>query len=147
MTVIKQSVLVPYTAAEMYELVNDIEHYPEFLPWCERTEVQSRGDDEVRARIHAKKGGIHHSFSTINRMQKDKMITIRLLEGPFRHLEGFWRFDDIQNQGCRVTFDLEFEFSNKLINLTAGVFLQKTANIFIDAFCERAKIRYGKKQP
>ncbi len=143
MTVIKKSTLVSYTPVQMFELVDRIEDYPRFLPWCRETTVYSRSDNEVRAAIVVAKGAIQHSFTTINRLQQGKMIEVRLLEGPFRHLEGFWQFEAIESGGCRVNFNLEFEFSNKLINLTSGPILQKIAESFIEAFCQRAKEVYG----
>ncbi len=86
MATVKKSALVLYSAAEMYALVDDIEAYPQFLPWCRSTQILSRSEDEVRATIEMVKGGVHKSFTTSNRMQKHKMIDIRLLEGPFKRL-------------------------------------------------------------
>ena len=143
MTAINKSALLPYSVAQMFALVNEIEAYPQFLPWCKSTVVHHRTHDEVRASIQIAKGGVQHAFTTLNRLQQDKMIEMRLVEGPFRHLEGFWRFEPVGNEGCRVKFDLEFEFSNKLISLTVGPVLQKIAESFIDAFSERAKEIYG----
>jgi len=143
MTVINKSALLPYSAAQMFALVDEIEAYPQFLPWCKSTLVHHRTLNEVRASIQVAKGGIQHSFTTLNRLQQDKVIELRLVEGPFRHLEGFWRFEPVGNEGCRIHFDLEFEFSNKLIALTVGPVLQKMAESFIDAFSKRAKEIYG----
>ncbi len=143
MAVIRKNALVPYTPTQMFELVNRIEDYPYFLPWCKETTVYSRSDHEVKARVVVAKGVVEHAFITVNRLQRDKMIEMRLLEGPFRHLEGFWQFDTVEEGGCSVYFNLEFEFSNKLINLTSGPVLQKIAASFIEAFCERAKTLYG----
>lgn len=144
MTSIKRSLLVPYTAEEMFELVDNIEQYPNFLPWCQATTVHTRDVDEVRATIVVAKSGIRQSFTTVNRLQKNKMIEVRLVEGPFRHLQGYWLFESVGEKGCQVTFNLEFEFSSKLIGLTVGPVLQKIAESFIDAFHLRAKEIYGK---
>ena len=143
MAVVHKSVLLPFSAEQMFALVNEIEAYPQFLPWCKSTVVYHRTQDEVRASILIAKSGVQHSFTTLNRLQQDKMIEMRLVEGPFRHLEGFWRFEPVGSEGCRIYFDLEFEFSNKLISLTVGPVLQKIAESFIDAFTERAKEIYG----
>ncbi len=93
MTTINKFALVPYTPAQMFALVDDIEAYPQFLPWCKRTRVLSRTEDEVRATIELSRGGVEKAFTTCNRNQKDKMIEMRLVEGPFKRLDGFWRFD------------------------------------------------------
>jgi ribosome-associated toxin RatA of RatAB toxin-antitoxin module len=129
----------------MFALVNDIESYPRFLPWCRTTRVLSRNPDEVRASIEMVKGGIHKWFSTCNRLQQDKMIEIRLLEGPFLRLEGFWRFEALRDDACKVSLDLEFEFSNAMLSLAIGpVFKQITASL-VDAFGKRAVEVYGRR--
>jgi ribosome-associated toxin RatA of RatAB toxin-antitoxin module len=146
MTVIQKSTWVPYKPSQMYDLVDDIEKYPEFLPWCSKTIVHSRDKDEVRATIQFAKGGFHHSFSTINRLQKNKMIEVRLLEGPFRKLEGFWHFYELESGGCRVSLDLEFILSNRLLDLTVGPILQSITSNFVEAFGKRAEQLYDGKQ-
>jgi len=142
---IKKNVLVPYTPAQMFDLVNKIEDYPEFLPWCKATTVYSRSEDEVRASVLIAKSGIQYTFTTLNRLQKDKRIDISLLEGPLRTLEGFWLFEARGEGECQVSFDLKFEFLNKLVSLTVGPILQKVTETFVEAFCNRAKIIYGQK--
>ena len=145
MAIIKRTTEVPYTAAQMFELVDRIEQYPQFLPWCNETTVHSRTEDEVKATIVVAKGGIQQAFSTINRLQPNKMIEVRLLKGPFRHLEGFWLFEAVDPDRCRVSFHLEFEFSNKLIALTVGPLLERVTDSFMEAFCKRAKLCYDFK--
>ena len=144
MATVKKSALVLYSAAEMYALVNDIEAYPQFLPWCRSTHVLMCGEDELRATIEMAKGGVHKSFTTFNRMQKHKMIDIRLLEGPFKRLEGYWRFEPLRADACKVSLDLEFEFSQLLRVAIEPVFKQ-IANSLVDAFCKRAVDLYGKR--
>jgi len=144
MPVISRSALVSFSAAQMYALVDDIEHYGEFLPWCRGTEVIARDDDEVRASICISKAGFNKRFATCNRLQSNKMIEMRLLEGPFKHLEGFWRFDALAEDACKVTLDLEFEFSNKIIGMTFGPVFGQIANTLVDSFMTRAKQVYGK---
>lgn len=143
MTIIKRSALVPHSASEMFQLVNDIEEYPKFIPWCHATEVLSRNEDEIHATLHFEGGGIRKSFTTCNRLQKDKMIEMRLINGPFHHLEGFWRFDE-QDESCLVMLDMEFEISNKLFSLAFGPVFNQVANTLVDAFCQRANEIYGK---
>ena len=148
MPVINRHALVPYSAAEMFALVDDVESYPQFLPWCKSATVWSRNDDEVRASVELAKGAIQKSFTTLNRLQHNKMIEMRLVEGPFHHLEGFWRFDSLGEQearACKVTLDLEYEFSNTLLAMTVGPVFNQVANKLVDAFCQRAETVYGKR--
>ncbi len=144
MASISRNALVPYSAAQMYQLVDDIEHYDQFLPWCGGTTVISRDEDEVRARISISKAGFNKSFATCNRLQRNKMIEMRLLEGPFKHLEGYWRFDVLADDACKVTLDLQFEFSSKIIGATFGPIFGQIASGMMDAFMKRAKQVYGK---
>lgn len=144
MAVIQRSSQVPYSAAEMFQLVDAIETYPEFLPWCKDSKIISRNDDEVLATLTLAGGGFQKSFSTCNRMQRDKMIEIRLLEGPFKHLEGFWRFQPTQQpKGCIITLDLEFEFAGRLISMAFAPIFNQIANSLVDAFTKRAIALYG----
>lgn len=144
MTTISKNALVAYSAAEMFDLVNDIESYPNFLPWCGGSKVLSRNEDEVRATVEIAHGSLHKSFTTCNRLQTGKMIEMRLEEGPFKRLEGFWRFDTLGERACKVSLDLEFEFSSKLVGLAMGPIFSQIANSLVDAFCKRAVDVYGK---
>jgi ribosome-associated toxin RatA of RatAB toxin-antitoxin module len=145
MTAIQKSVLVPYSPAEMFALVDDIDRYPEFLPWCSAARVLARSDDEVRARISLSKSGVDKSFTTCNRNQKNKMIEIRLEEGPFRRLQGYWRFDALGDAGCKVSLDLEFEFSSRVLGMVVGPVFSQVANSLVDSFQKRAVGVYGKR--
>ncbi|NOY74153.1 MAG: type II toxin-antitoxin system RatA family toxin [Gammaproteobacteria bacterium] len=145
MQTISRSALVPYSASEMFSLVDNIIAYPEFLPWCSQSNEIERDADEVHASIEINKGALRKSFSTCNRIQKNKMIEMRLKEGPFKHLQGFWRFDQLGDEGCRVSFDLQFEFSSRLLGLTIGPIFSKIANDMVDAFNQRAHQIYGKR--
>jgi ribosome-associated toxin RatA of RatAB toxin-antitoxin module len=138
MTIIQRSAIVPHSAAEMYTLVNAIEDYPQFIPWCQETEVHSRDEDEIRATLSFEGGGIKKSFTTCNRLQKDKMIEIRLINGPFRQLEGFWRFDPQEDQQTLIRLDLEFELANKILGIAFGAVFNQVANALVDAFSKRA---------
>jgi ribosome-associated toxin RatA of RatAB toxin-antitoxin module len=142
-TLISKSALVSYSAEKLFILVDDIEAYPEFLPWCRSARVLTRTEDEVKACLELEKGAVHKSFTTVNRNQKNKMIEMRLLEGPFHHLEGFWRFDSLEEEACKVSLDLDFEFSSKMIGLVMGPVFNQIANTLVDSFCERAKEVYG----
>jgi len=129
----------------MFVLVDGIEAYPEFLPWCCGTKVLSRTDDEVKATIELSKGGVEKAFTTCNRNQKNKMIEIRLVDGPFRQLEGFWRFDALGEEGCKVSFDLEFEFASRMLGLVVGPVFSQIADSLVDSFHKRAVEVYGKR--
>ena len=142
---INRTALVPYTPAEMFALVDDVESYPQFLPWCKSSRVLSRDEDEVRASLDLVRGGFEKSFTTCNRLQKNKMIQIRLVEGPFRHLEGYWRFEPIGDRACKVSLDLDFEFANKLIGMAMGPLFNQITNTLVDSFCKRAVDVFGNR--
>jgi ribosome-associated toxin RatA of RatAB toxin-antitoxin module len=127
----------------MYRLVDDVEAYPQFLPWCAGARVIQRQADEVHASIDIAHGAIRKTFATRNRLQPDKMIEMRLVEGPFKHLHGFWRFDALGEDGCKVSLDLEYEFSSKLLGLAIGPVFSQIANTLVDSFCQRANSLYG----
>ncbi len=144
-TSISRNALVPYTPAQMYALVDDIEAYPRFLPWCSNTRVLYRDGDEVKATINITKRGIDLSFTTCNRLQRNKMIEMRLLEGPFRHFQGFWRFESLRESACRVSLHLEFELSNRILRLTMTPIFNQITNSLVDAFVHRARDIYGQR--
>lgn len=143
MTVIKRDKVVPFTPQQMYDLVNEVENYPDFLPWCSATTVHYRDEDEAQASIVVSAKGYSKSFTTHNRLQKNKMIEIRLVDGPFSHLEGFWRFDPVEENQCRISFDLEFEFATRLLSSLIGPLFGQISDAMVDAFCERAESVYG----
>ncbi|HCK80183.1 MAG TPA: type II toxin-antitoxin system RatA family toxin [Candidatus Competibacter sp.] len=145
MATVNKSALVLYSAAEMYGLVENIEAYPQFLPWCRSAHILSRGADEVRATIEMAKSGVHKSFTTCNRMQPNKMIDIRLLEGPFKRLQGYWRFEPLRADASKVSLDMEFEFANTLLRVAVEPVFKQIANSLVDAFCKRAVDLYGQR--
>lgn len=145
MPTVNRTALVPHSAEQMYALVDDIEGYPAFLPWCRSAREWSRSEDEVRASIELQRGPVHRTFTTCNRLQKNKMIEMRLVEGPFHHLEGFWRFTELDEGATRVALDLEYEFSSTLLKLAVGPVFSQITNSLVDAFCERAAVLYGKR--
>ncbi|RMD70316.1 MAG: type II toxin-antitoxin system RatA family toxin [Gammaproteobacteria bacterium] len=129
----------------MFALVNDIEAYPRFLPWCKGARIEKSRGDEICASIELAVGAVHKSFSTCNRVQKNKMIEVRLIEGPFRHLEGFWRFEPLGGRACKVVLDMEFEFSTRLLDMALGPIFHQIVTTLVDAFCKRAEEVYGKR--
>lgn len=145
MATVKKSALVLYSAAEMYNLVNDIEAYPQFLPWCRSARIVPCGPNELRATIEMAKGGVHKSFTTHNRMREPDTIDIRLLEGPFKQLEGHWRFEALRANASKVSLDMEFEFSSALLRMAIEPVFKQIANSLVDAFCKRAVEVHGKR--
>ncbi len=145
MPIIHHELVVPYTAAQMFVLVNNVKEYSQFLPYCKSSQILSQTEDELRATLVLAGGGFQKSFSTCNRLQQDKMIEIKLLDGPFRQLEGFWRFETLA-QGCKISLDLEFEFSSKLLALAFGPVFNQVANTLVGAFCKRAEVVYGQSE-
>ncbi|MFT3741325.1 MAG: type II toxin-antitoxin system RatA family toxin [Gammaproteobacteria bacterium] len=142
MTVINRDAIIAYSPVQMFNLVNAIEDYPQFVPACKSTQVISRTEDEIRATLEFAQGGFHKSFSTCNRLQGNKLIEIRLIDGPFKQLEGFWRFEEIP-EGCRISLDLEFEFNNKLLSMMFSPVFHPVADKLVDVFCQRAHALYG----
>lgn len=142
MPTIHRTAIVPYSPEKMYQLVNAIADYPQFLPWCKASTIISASEDEIRANLLLARGGLEKSFTTCNRLQKNKMIEIRLLDGPFHHLEGFWQFEAVE-QGCHITLNLEFEFAGKLLSLAFGPVFNQVANSLVEAFSRRAQELYG----
>lgn len=145
MTTVQKSALVSYSAQEMYALVADIESYGKFLPWCGGSRILARDEDSATASVVIAYGGIHKAFTTINRMQPGKMIEMRLVEGPFKHLSGYWRFQALDAHACKVSLDMEFEFSNAVLSMTVGPVFSRIANDLLDGFCRRAELQYGRR--
>lgn len=143
MSNVRRSALVPYSAADMFALVEDIESYPRFLPWCHSTRILSRREDEVKATIELVKGAIQERFSTRNRLHRHRLIEIRLLEGPFLRLEGCWRFEALGSDACQVTLDMDFEFSSVFLRMVVGPIFKRITHSLVDAFCSRAREVYG----
>lgn len=147
MTAINTSKIVPYTAQEMYALVTNIEAYPDFLSWCVGSTVHHQTEDEAKATLVISARGFTKSITTHNRMQKNKMIEMRLLEGPLKHLESFWRFESLENSTetapqCHIFFDIEFEFSNRFIRMALEPFFSKITDTLVDGFMARAAALY-----
>ena len=142
---VKRSALVPYRDTEMFDLVDDVDAYADFLPWCSRSEVLKRSDDVVEATVELHKGGISKSFTTRNSRVPGKSIGLRLLGGPFRHLQGRWQFDAVGDDGCKVSLELDFEFESRMVDMMFGAFFEETCNSLVDAFIDRAAAVYGER--
>ena len=122
----------------MFDLVDDIEAYPEFLPWCQNTVVLERTESSVTASICVQKSQLNKSFVTTNAIKRYENITMTLVEGPFRKLDGNWYFKDLGDEGSKITLNIEFEFKNLLLGMTFGSFFEKSCNTLMDSFIQRA---------
>lgn len=142
MTEIQRSAQVPYSAAQMYQLVNDVASYPEFLPWCDHVDVLQQTDREVVARVTLTMGKLPQSFTTRNRLVPNESVEMELVEGPFKHLRGVWQFEPLTS-GCRVSLDMRFEFKSRIARITLGGPFHKIVNSLMEAFIERAHSVYG----
>ena len=141
---VTKSVLVPYAASQMFELVDRVELYPQFLPWCGGTKVLAHGDNRKTARIDIDYHGVRAHFTTDNVNDPPQSIVVTLKDGPFRHLHGEWRFRALGEHGCKVEFDLAYEFATSLLGRVIGPVFSHIANTFIDAFVKRADRVYAK---
>jgi len=136
---VEKSALVSRSAAEMFELVNDVESYPEFLPWCRSGKLLKRDERELCGEIEVARAGVRQVFSTCNLLYPYERIDLRLRSGPFRRLEGTWRFRELREDACKVSLELEFEFAGRLINAAFGAVFSQIADNLVDAFCKRAR--------
>ncbi|MDP9500739.1 type II toxin-antitoxin system RatA family toxin [Bisgaard Taxon 45] len=142
MPTINQSALVPYSAAQMYQLVNDYERYPEFVPGCVNGRTLTRDGSELTAELVISKAGISQQFTTRNQMVENRSIKMQLVEGPFRFLEGEWQFEALDEHCCKIALKLAFEFSNPLIAMAFGKIFSHLTSKMIEAFKQRAKEVY-----
>jgi ribosome-associated toxin RatA of RatAB toxin-antitoxin module len=144
-TAIRKSALVPYSAGEMYALVADIESYGRFLPWCGGARILAREDNAVTASIDIAYHGVNKTFTTRNILDPGSSMELRLVDGPFRQLHGNWRFEPLDEQSCKVVFELDFEFSNRLAGLAVGPVFSSIANSLVESFRRRAEEMYGRR--
>ena len=150
---VKKSVLLWYSAHEIYELVVDVESYPKFLPWCERAEILARDEGGLTARLHLAYSGLRHAFTTRNVQVLDRSVQVTLVDGPFSALDGLWRFLPLPVPGaadrpdspdaCKIEFDLSYAFANGLLDAAISPVFDKIAGTFVDSFVRRAEQVYG----
>ncbi len=140
---VSRSALVSFSAEQMYSLVADVDSYPSFLPWCNDVVVHFREGDVVEATLELHRGKVSKRFRTRNTMHPCHAMDLELVDGPFRHLSGGWRFRQLGDDGCKVSFDLEFEFESRVLDLIIGAFFEETCNSLVDAFTQRAAVIYG----
>jgi ribosome-associated toxin RatA of RatAB toxin-antitoxin module len=139
---VRRSALVAQPPERMFALINDIERYPQFLPWCTSAQVQSRTDREIIASIGVRRGALHTQFTTRNELEANRRIRIQLVSGPFKTLEGEWTFLPVAvpgQPGCRVDLLLRFAFANRLTAMVFEPLFEQTVASMVDAFVTRAR--------
>ena len=145
MTKIERSALVLHSAEQMFDLVNDVASYPQFLPGCRGAEILHRDEDTLEARLDLSRAGISQSFITRNRLYRPERMELVLVDGPFSEFSGCWTFIPLAENACKVMFTLEFRAQNRLLGAAAGKLFGGIANQMVDAMCERAGQIYGSK--
>ena len=140
---VQRSAIVPYTSAQMFELVADVERYPEFLPWCVEGQLLWRNDSELSGRLGLALGPLRGRFTTRNQLDPPHHMTLQLVDGPFSELDGDWRFEALGDEGCRISLRMRFEFSNPVKDRLLGSVFEKACNTLVDAFVARAAVVYG----
>ncbi|EDQ01627.1 SRPBCC family protein [Shewanella benthica] len=139
---ISRSVLVRFSAMQMYEIVNDVESYKEFLPGCVGGKVLEFDGETMLASVDVSKAGISKTFTTRNQVIPGKSIQLSLENGPFKHLLGEWRFTELTEDACKIDFELSFEFSSSLVELAFGKVFKDLMSSMVTAFTSRAKVIY-----
>lgn len=143
MAVVHKTVFVSYSASQMFALVEKVEDYPLFLPWCGQVDVSERTNTELMATLSINFHGIKQKFTTKNKNVPPHLMEMSLVDGPFKHLHGSWKFVELRSDACKIEFDLQYDFSSKLLEHIIGPVFSKIANSFVDSFCARAEEVYG----
>jgi ribosome-associated toxin RatA of RatAB toxin-antitoxin module len=144
MTRISRSALLPYPAAALYALVNDIEAYPAFLPGCLGASVHSVTTDEITASLELGKAGLRYTLTTRNELDPPLRMRMHLVDGPFRAFSAEWIFTPLGEQACKASLEMEFEFRAGLLDAALGALFESTARELVNAVCARAEQLYGK---
>jgi ribosome-associated toxin RatA of RatAB toxin-antitoxin module len=139
MAVVEKSVLIERTATRMFELVDGVEDYPKFLPWCGGTELLERTDSRTAARIHINYHGLKAHFATENAKEAPRWMSIELREGPFQRMDGSWKFTPLGDTACKIEFRLHYEFSSKMLEKALGPVFHHIADTFVESFVKRAQ--------
>lgn len=142
MAQVQKTVLIHHSASRMYALVDDVKKYPEFLPWCGGVDLIKRDDASTVATLHIDYHGLHQQFTTENLKTFPSLMEIKLKDGPFKHLEGVWRFIELNENACKIEFMLNYEFANIIIEKIISPVFSHIANTFVDGFVARADVVY-----
>ena len=143
MTVIERSALLSHPAEQIFDLVAEIERYPEFLDGCEGAEILERRDNTVTASMWLSKAGISHGFTTCNRLQRPQSMTLTLVEGPFERFQGEWIFRPLGESACKASLRLEFDLARGLAGAAVGKLFDRVAVDLVDAIVRRASQQLG----
>ena len=143
MAQVNKSVLLEYSASQMFDLVDRIEEYPQFMPWCARTELKFRNAETTVGTLFIDFKAVKSHFTTSNQKNAPGSMQISLVDGPFRRLDGSWRFQPLDEQACKVEFVLNYEFSSRLFEKIIGPVFSYITGSFVDAFVKRARQVYG----
>ena len=143
MAVVHKTVLLGYSAEQMFALVDDVQRYPEFLPWCSSVDVAMRDERLTQATLHINYRGIKQQFTTSNMKDMPHAMHMRLVDGPFRALDGEWRFIGLDGCGCKVAFNLRYEFSSRVLATLVGPVFGYIADTLVEAFVKRAERIYA----
>ena len=146
MKTVQKSVLIWYSAAEMFALVTDIPSYPEFLPWCDKASVLEETPQGMTAKVGVSLAGLSQSFTTRNVHEKDRKVSLKLVDGPFSRLDGQWDFTPVgdgKERACKVNLNLRYDFDNAALAALVGPVFDKIAGSLVDAFVKRATQVYG----
>ena len=142
MAVVEKSVLLPFSAEQMFALVDNVADYPQFLPWCGGSSVTVLDENKIRATVHIDYHHVKQSFTTENVRLFPQHIDITLLDGPFKQLDGSWHFIVLTPTACKIEFRLSYEFSSKILEKVVGPIFNYIASTFVEAFIKRAEIVY-----
>ena len=148
-----RTALLPFSAQQMYDLVNDVDAYPEFLPWCGGARMRELPGGEMEATLDLALKGLHKSFTTRNRLVPGTEIHVSLVKGPFRALHGHWLFQDLDSasdspreiHGCRVSLELNFALAGRILELTVGPLMERVGDSLVELFSDRARVVYARK--
>jgi ribosome-associated toxin RatA of RatAB toxin-antitoxin module len=143
MAVVHKTVFLGYSAEQMFDLVSKVEDYPKFLPWCGGVEVLERSEDRLVACLGINFHGVKQSFTTANVNNRPTQMTMKLVNGPFKVMDGVWTFKALRADACKVEFDLHYEFSSAILEQLIGPVFGAIANSMVDSFCKRAESVYG----
>ncbi|MCQ1059963.1 SRPBCC family protein [Photobacterium sp. DNB23_23_1] len=139
---ISRSALVPFSAKQMFELVNDVESYPAFLPGCSGSKILESSELHMMAAVDVSKAGIKKTFVTRNDLTDSRLIAMQLVDGPFSRLVGGWHFTELDAEACKVELKLDFEFTNGLVEAAFGKVFRDLTNNMVSAFTQRAREIY-----
>lgn len=140
---ISRSALLMHSVSEMYQLINDVNSYPRFVPDCSDSKVITEDESSMTAALLVSKGGLKKWFTTKNELVENKKVVMQLVDGPFKKLIGGWTLTELSDEACKISLDLEYEFSNKMFDLAFGKVFNHMANNMVQAFTQRAKEVYG----